>query len=298
MYKPNLAVNLDIEKLPSRLHLIAQPKIDGVRAVHFENGFTGRSLKPFKNRWATEFYSNPAFKGFDGELTYTPTLTASDLCRTTTSWVNEITGGLPFWNVFDILLPETERLSYLERLQYLETKVAMLPEELQLKVKVISYKCLTTLDQIADYHASNLRHGYEGTILRDRNSMYKQGRSTMKELGLMRLKDFADDCGEVIGLIEAEENGNLAVRNELGHLERSSHQANKYGKGMVGALEVLFDEQVIRVGAGTMTHAERELYWENKALILGKIINFRHMPYGAKSAPRHARFTGFREDNL
>jgi len=124
------------------------------------------------------------------------------------------------------------------------------------------------------------------------------GRATVNEGSYLRLKPSSDKEALVISLVEAMENLNEAKVNELGHTERSSHKENKVGKGMVGMLqcEDLTTGMLIDVGAGKMTHEEREYYWKNPSEIVGKLVKYRSMDVGIKSAPRFARYICIRSE--
>ena len=113
-----------------------------------------------------------------------------------------------------------------------------------------------------------------------------------------RAKPQSDKEAYVIGLVEAMENLNEAKINELGHSERSSHKENKVGKGMVGMLQCkdLTTGMLIDVGAGKMTHPEREYYWNNPEEIIGKYIKYKSMDVGVKDKPRFARYMSIRAE--
>ena len=73
------------------------------------------------------------------------------------------------------------------------------------------------------------------------------------------------------------ENQNEATINELGRTQRSTHQENLVGKGMVGGLVCKMPETglQINVGPGKMKHDKREYYWLHQDKLLVRLSNTR-----------------------
>lgn len=308
--KPMLASDWDESKL--RFPLIAQPKIDGVRALNMYGGLTGRSLKLFGNRYTTDFYSQEFFKGFDGELA-AECETHPDLCRLTTSAVGTH-AGQPFtlWWLFDYITPITQSLTYLERYAELQKVVSRLQcyEEYQPwagHLRVVPKKLIATRDELEEFDAQNLDAGFEGTIIRDPHGKHKQGRSTVREGGLLRIKRFVESEAIVRLITEGLSNQNEAQINELGLQFRSSHQDNMVRNGLVGSMEcqacetiidsgrvVIEKGQIITVAPGNMPHSDREKFFKEQTLLLGKRIKFKFFPKGVKDKPRFPTFQSIR----
>ncbi len=311
--KPMLAEDAVESKL--RFPLIAQPKIDGVRGLNMLGRLTGRSLKPHANRYTTSLYSHSCLLGFDGELAAHAS-THPDLCRLTTSAVSTIE-GTPFtlWWLFDYVSPETRTLTYENRLFCLQHRIDELSKQIELAdltrhLRVIESVQCESLEQLLELDNKWLDMGYEGTITRDPLALHKQGRSTVREGGLLRIKRFVESEAVVIGIVEGETNNNDAQTNELGLQFRSTHQENMIPNGQVGSLlcravKDVFDpqdssklliakDQEITVAPGKMTKEERKHYFENQSGILQKIIKFQFFPKGVKDKPRFPTFQTFR----
>ena len=173
----------------------------------------------------------------------------------------------------------------------------MLRDVADFGLSLVPYEVATSVEDVLRLHAQYVDQGYEGSILRDPQGLYKSGRATVSESAFLRLKDFVEEEAEVLEVIEGEVNNNVATINKLGYTERSSHKANKVGNGMVGSLRCrdLKTGQEIMVSAGRLTHEERKYFFENTAKILGRIAKYRAMPYGKKSLPRFPTFQCFRE---
>ena len=297
-FKPMKAADiLDFKSL--HYPLIASVKLDGVYAVVKDGQLLGRSLKPFKNKFITEQLSKPEYEGFCGELCEVETdasLGRQDLCRNTTSCVNTIDRQWKYvWVLFDYIHPDAIDRPYFYRMEALGNKLyeLMIDEDLD-PIRCCMRSYVRDPSQAKRDYEYYLSKGYEGLILRDPMGKWKNGRSTLKEQGFLRCKpqDFSEAV--IIGVCEAMENQNIAKINELGYTERSSHQENKVGKGIVGSFEAidLASGEPIKVGAGKLTHEERVHYWDNPPM--GEITKYKSMTYGIKSDPRFARHYSFR----
>lgn len=307
--KPMLASDVIEAKL--RFPLIAQPKIDGVRALNMLGTLTGRSLKKFKNQHVTNQFSISDCVGFDGEMAAWVE-THPDLCRKTSSALGTIKGE-PWimWWTFDYVTVETKSLPYHQRLKWLTAEVERLKAEhhpVAPHLSVIPWRIVENQEELDAYDAENLAAGFEGTITRNINDPHKQGRSTPTEGGLGRIKRFIDFEFRITCWIEGNENQNEAQINELGQTFRSSHQENMVPNGMIGSMKaqvlgvvmhegkVLFEDgQEIIVGAGRLTHEERKLYFAHPEKLPSKIGKAQFFPKGIKDKPRFPTFQSFRQ---
>lgn len=305
--KPQLADDW----VPAKLvfPLIGQPKVDGVRALNLTGKLTGRSLKPFKNKYLTSQFSHSALVGCDGEMA-AELQTHPDLCRLTSSATGTILGQ-PYvlWWLFDYVTPETRHKPYVHRLAALHVFLDEIKRDhtgLWPHLRIMPSKVLNNLQELEDYDTENLLAGYEGTILRDPQAPYKEGRSGKKPI-LWRIKRFVDFEFKVHTIIEGNENGNEAQTNELGHTFRSSHQENMVANGMVGAmlgtvLADVFDGDTllfaagseVRVGAGCLSHDQRKHYFNNQDEFKALVHKAKFFPKGIKDKPRFPTWQSFR----
>ncbi len=299
-----LASDADMGRI--RFPCLAQPKIDGVRAINFTGTLTGRSLEPHANAGITEFFSAPDFLHMDGEMA-SGRPNDPDLCRRTTSNINRHAGPLGGkWFLFDYA--RDMEAPYVERLAALFDHVsrALRPEQRQVIGVVPSIQC-RSLDHLLAVDDYFVCQGFEGTIVRDPWGLYKHGRSTVKEGGLLRVKRFIEAEAIVTKIYEGEANNNEAQRDARGLVKRSTHQANMAKNGMVGSMlciavsdvhhlgSVLFKkDQLFMVSAGRMTRAERVHFWNNQNQLLAKVIKFKTFPTGVKDKPRFPTFQTLR----
>lgn len=300
--KPMLAEDAVRDKL--RFPLILQPKIDGVRGINLGTRTTGRSLKGFDNQYASRFFSSPELSYLDGEFA-AAAKTDPALCRLTTSALSTITGE-PFllWHVFDFLRPGVVDLPYIRRLESLSSYVV----ELQARewnqklppsfahLRVIDYEIVKSLDELDAREEHFLGLGYEGVILRDPMGSYKNGRSTVREGGLLRIKQFIEEEAIVLSVEEGQTNTNEAKTNPLGYTERSTIKENMLPNGMVGKLicRDIKTGNEITVAPGKMLHQDRVTFFEQQNLIIGKTIKYKHFPRGVKDKCRFPTFQSIR----
>ena len=277
LFKPMLACDADLAKL--KFPKLASAKLDGVRAVVREGVVYSRSNKPIPNAYVQKKLGGLRY--YDGELIVGEP-TSKSAYRDTVSHVmshDKADFDLRFF-VFDhignLTIPWSERIKGVN-------KVMRHPQHV-----------VTCLDTLLLLEQEMLDQGYEGLILRDPNSPYKRGRSTVNEGYLLKLKRFVDAEAEVIGFEERMHNGNEATTNELGRTARSSHQAGKTGRGDLGAL-LLRTADGMEFACGTgFTDSERAEIWTNKDSFLGCIAKYKHFEIGSKDAPRHPVFLGWR----
>ena len=296
--KPMLASNYDADKLVFPIGV--QPKIDGVRGLNMDGTLTGRSLKTFGNKHITARFSKPDFVGLDGEFA-ADRETHPRLCSLTSSAMSA-NGGKDadiMWHVFDMITEETVDLPYRERYAFLHTYINDMQTSGNFeRVRVVPMVICHMPQQVESLHQFHLDSGYEGTILRSLSGKHKAGRSTVREGGLLRIKDFDFEEAMVIGITEGRVNNNEQQTNELGRSFRTSHQDNQTPNGMVGSLECeiindseLFTKgQSVTVSKGEMTHEEAKYYFENPSKIVGQKIKFKHFPKGVKVKPRFPTF--------
>lgn len=295
--KPMLASNYVEDKLVFPLGI--QPKIDGVRGLTTEGGLTGRSLKKHKNKYTTKFYSTPEYAHMDGELAAEHEC-HPNLCRITSSAVGTIKGE-PFtlWHVFDCLRKEIVGAPYQERYAYLENYIQH--EHLNGRcqnARLVPMHVCSTLEEVQWWDDRFLSLGYEGTIIRNLRAPHKEGRSTVIEGGLLRIKRFVEGEALVVAIEEGNANENEAQTNELGLQFRSSHKENKVPNGLVGNLQCKLLEdlvagdtvipagEIITVSPGNMDHKMRKHYFDNTTEIVGHVIKYKFFPKGIKDKPR------------
>lgn len=291
--KPMLAAPAeDLSKL--RYPLLASPKLDGIRCLIFGGVAMSRSLKPIPNKYVQQVLAaQPSWEGLDGELIVGDP-TASDCFQRTSSGVMTIEGEPAFvYHVFD---KWQHRIS--DKADPFKHRLALAAKVVANHKKAVLVPHVQLMNEAAllKYEAGQLSAGYEGIMLRDPAGEYKLGRSTLREGGLLKLKRFEDSEAEVLGFEPLMHNANEAVRNELGHLERSSHQAGKVALKLLGSLKCRDLKTKVEFDLGTgFTSGQRADLWLGRNKLKGKLVKYKFQPVGVKDKPRFPVFLGFRD---
>ena len=125
--------------------------------------------------------------------------------------------------------------------------------------------------------------------------MYKHGRSTAKEGGLIKVKRFSDSEATILGFEEQMKNNNEKKVNELGRGQRSSHKENMIPKGTLGALVVKDTSTGVEFNLGSgFTDSVRDQLWKYKTDLIGQTVKYKYFDIGVKDAPRHPVYLGIR----
>lgn len=272
-----------------RFPVYASPKLDGVRGVVIDGVLRSRSLKAFPNAHVQALFSRSEFNGLDGELIVGEP-TAKDVYRVTQGAVARAQGkpDVTFY-VFDRF---TVNGDFHARWFSLHVLCATNPH-----LKLVEQRLIANAEQLAAFEQEMLALGYEGLILRSPKGAYKQGRSTVSEGGMLKLKRFTDSEAVIIGMEEEMANNNVATTNALGRTERSTAKAGLEGKGRMGALIVRDCVSGIEFNIGTgFTMADRENFWQHRAKVVGMVVKYKSFLIGVKEAPRFPVYLGMRAD--
>lgn len=288
----------DAELSTIRYPLLASPKIDGIRCRVWENKPMSRSWKLIRNQYVQEILSIKSLNGLDGELAVGNPWD-KNLMQQTTSGVMSAAGNpdFTFW-IFDIFTPWQATTPFANRYQmlndYFTSHRSVLPQQAQL----LPQQFIRTPEELAQFEMDCVNQGYEGIITRDPNSLYKNGRSTAREQGMLKVKRFIDSEAVVIDIQEFMHNANEATINALGHTERSSHKDNKVPMGMLGALVCndIHTNQPIKIGTG-FDHVTRQRLWNERDTLKDRVVKYKYFNHGIKDAPRHPVFLGFRDQD-
>lgn len=275
----------------------AQPKLDGIRVLVGEDGYLyTRSLKPVRNTEIQSLVRNtPGLVGLDAEIIVGEP-TAEDCYRRTSSAVMSYENDdIAYARLFVFDIWNDPFSDYDDRYGQLLGRQSQWPDWIiPVPTALISDKKM-----LDEYEQKKISEGHEGVILRRRDALYKQGRGTPKKGELIKLKRFADAEGVIVACHEEMHNANPATINALGYTEHSGHKENLIGKGTLGAFEVRHNVQnltseFVRIGTGMSAH-QREVFWQQRSELIGKVVKFKYFEVGVKDAPRFPVFLGFRD---
>jgi len=289
MFKPMLAATIK-DTAALKFPLLASPKLDGVRCIVDGGVLYSRNQKPIPNKFTQERFSHLP-DGIDGEL-IVGSPTSSTAFRDTTSGVMAV-GGEPdvFFYVFDKF--PVNNGGFHDRLQALKAAVTLAGTQ---KVKIVPQKKIHDAFELHAYEQAMLEKGFEGVMLRTEDGLYKQGRSTLREGYLMKLKRFEDSEALVVGFEEKMHNANEKTLESCGKAKRSSHKAGLQGMETLGTLLVQDIKSGVAFGIGSgFTDEDRQRFWNNKQKVIGCIVKYKFFPTGSKDKPRFPVFLGFRD---
>jgi len=287
MFRPLLAEKVDLEILEYPAY--GSPKYDGFRCIIAPNGEPmSRNMKPIRNSYVFGKLKELNLPKLDGELlTYTGNKV--DDFNTVQSKLSTQSGLPDFkYMVFDQYVQPSEAFS---------DRNAKLGTWFQLnnprRVEHVQQVIINDQEELLNYEAECLSQGWEGVMVRNFSGYYKQGRSTVREGILLKLKRFFDDEAVVVSAHELVSNQNEATTNALGYTERSSHKANMLGMGILGKFTVKWKDVEFDIGTGFDANM-RDKYWRED--MTGKTLTFKYQSLGPNGKPRFPVFLGFRND--
>jgi len=142
-----------------------------------------------------------------------------------------------------------------------------------------------------------IAQGYEGAMIRDTAAFYKYGRSTMKEMALVKYKTFEDDEATVVDFEELMSNQNTLEVGNVGEAKRSSHKAGMVPMNTLGALVVTSYKykKNFSIGSGFSAEQRKEI-WLNQTKYWHTKVKFKYFKTGVVEVPRFPIFLGWRLD--
>lgn len=285
--------------------MVAQPKLDGVRAVVKDGVVLSRTLKPIPNAQVQAALGRPEFEGFDGEL-IVGLPEAPDCYRQTVSFVMSESKTSSEWLFYAFDMWDQGETPYGLRRLRLATLIGRTTWT-DLPITLVPQRRVDIPADVDAYEADLLAAGHEGAILRDLAAPYKFGRSGKKG-PLLKVKRFEDFEAEVIGVYEEMHNANEAQTNALGRTERSTAKDGLVGKGTLGGLVLRglngpYEGVEFRCGTGFDAAMRSHLWAQHHSALrgitlTGQTAKIKAFPVGAKDKPRHPVFLGWRDMGL
>lgn len=272
--------------------VLASPKIDGIRAYVEKGVVYSRNNKAIPSEGVQALFGDRKLNGLDGELVAGPPNHHEVFTRTTSAVMTrrprETIYRVQFL-VFDAYMPGAP---FGLRLKSATAQARVWGSGTRnAACSAIDHALIKDAAGLAAYEQRCLAEGYEGIMVRDPAGLYKQGRSTVAEGGLLKVKQFLDAEATIIGFEEQMHNDN--PRGDDG--KRSTHKEGRLPMGVLGAFKVRSkDGTEFDVGSG-FTLKERGEYWARRSQLIGKLIRYRYFPTGTKERPRFPVFAGFRD---
>lgn len=162
------------------------------------------------------------------------------------------------------------------------------------QVELVDPECGKALFEIA------IEQGYEGAMLRCPDGRYKHGRSSIKEGLVLKFKDFHTIDGVIVDVIQRRKlkEGIERTTTPTGHMERVHTKDSYELDDMVGAFKVEFEDGTVsevNYGRG-FNHEDRQRHWHERQSLIGKAVEVKHLPHGAKEGIRIGSLVRFRPD--
>lgn len=282
LLRPQLAAS-DIPDIYTQVSYpkIIQPKLDGICCLAVNGVAMSRTMKPIPNKFIQQYFKDNKLHGLHGEL-----MIKGDF-NDVQSGVMRIEGEPDFYYVVYDLWCEDK--PYRERLEILQS---FLPS---CRITLIINQEVTTVEQCEKVLNLYLDSGYEGAMLRDPDSLYKQGRHTLKSQALLKLKKFFDDEAVVVGFEEKMTNTNEKKLDERGYSKRSHKLEGMVPADTLGALVVKWKDVEFKIGSG-YNDEQRHYIWYNREKLLGKLVTFKYQELSKYGVPRFPVWKCFREE--
>jgi DNA ligase 1 len=286
---------------------LASIKMDGFRLLNLCGEYLlSPALKPFPNNnmvghlqpfltWCRE---NRLVT--DGEF-WSPSRTFQDLQSITRSHNMPIPNDVKY-HIFDVMTEEQwdngTELPFINRyLEYWQTLQGFS------NVVCVEQHRVMGPSEAEDFFNTQLSRGQEGMILRSLSAFYKHGRTTLKQDGMWKFKEFVTKDATIIRIEQGEKMRDGIERgiDVLGRAERTYKQADYEPSGMVGAFVVLQDGVEFKVKPGKgHDNALKIRWWEDYCRYpekwRGKHIEYKFMPHGTMDKPRIGNLVRFRPD--
>lgn len=317
-FKPLLSGTAPKNLSKLRYPVLVSPKLDGIRCLIRGGIAVSRTLKAIPNLFVQSTLAKLNLPdGFDGELLLSdPT---ADFNKVSSAIMSR-TGEPDFvYAVFDWVLTdlrfqsrlaEADRfINQLKRRDRTRTGGQLSLPRISDHIELVPHEEAVDEEQVWGTYMEWTDQGYEGLMMRDPDGAYKQGRSTVKEQILLKLKPWEDDEALVVGVVEQMHNTNELEKDNLGHAKRSTKKEGMVGKGTMGALLCRMDDgTVFRLGTG-FNDAMRQQIWDSVSVdegvpchdVFGATVKFRHQPppsgRAEGQAPRFPKFLGFRHED-
>lgn len=286
MIKPMLGASVKIDKLVYPIYM--SPKLDGIRVIVKDGQVLSRSGKLIPNLFIQSLFKD--YHGIDGELIVGSPV-HPNVFQITTSGVMSIEGtpniklyAFDSWNAEGGIDERYTRLLYITKGSFTAN------------IEIVPQTIINSKEELLKFEEDCLQIGYEGAIIRYPNAKYKNGRSTVKEGALLKLKRFKDSEAIILGMEPLLRNHNEATKNALGHTERSSHKDNMVADDLLGSLHVQDCTTGVKFSIGSgFTEEQRRDIWSRQAELIGSFVKYKYFEVGVKDKPRFPVFLGIRD---
>ncbi len=299
-FKPLRGALIDLKQ--ATWPMLMSPKLDGIRALVHVEGVISKNLLLLPQPAVQRNFWHGELAGLEGELIVGKP-TDHDVYNTTQSFVMSKSehGTEPpctLWVFDDTSLPVD--MPFEERLARIDTRISAL-KRLGFSVELVPHTGIGSAEEATVKYEEYLDQNYEGAIFRSPTGIYKYGQSTLSEGYMLKWKPKVDFTAKVLDVFESMVNNNEATVDALGYTKRSSHKANKVGKGTLGGVIALDLEsgEIFRCGIFKgLKKPDLQKLWDDHvsgvAPLTGRYFDAYKMGYGQKVKPRQPRWFRWR----
>jgi DNA ligase-1 len=259
------------------------PKIDGIRCVIYHGKAYSRNMEPIRNHHVRNTLEALSLEGCDGELV----VNDGDFADTMSA-IMSFDGEPEFtYRVFDNW--KAWNRPFRERLYKVCDQVRATGSR---HVRVIQHDIVFTADDCMKRHEQHLEHGFEGSILRDPEGIYKYGRVTYASGLVYKMKPTEVEEATIIGTDAQRHNANAPEEDALGRMVRSSFQDGLVTLEQLGGFTCRFDDGTqFQCGSG-LTLQQRLDLWKLRDALIGRRIFVEYFA-PRQGKPRFPIFKGF-----
>lgn len=278
-FKPMLACSTIPELDKINYPVIASPKLDGIRCIMADGIAFSRTMKRIPNIFIRETLAKLRLHGLDGEL-----MVDGDFEKVSSVIMSHVHIDQVFfyYNVFDYFHDGSAPFKVRKNIA-----LNIVQELNDPRIRYVEQQWLICKEDLDAYYGMRLIDGYEGVIVRDPESPYKQGRSTLKQGWLLKLKPFEDSEATIVGFEELMHNDDTST-NKV---------ENQVPGGVLGALRMLNEEGIsFKIGSGFNT-AQRDEIWQRIDYYLGKKVVYKHQGVTKYGVPRFPTYKGIRHED-
>jgi DNA ligase 1 len=286
-----LPVSASLEQI--KTPCIATPKIDGVRATvrQMDDGIfvLSRNGKKIPNQSIQYFLARPEYLNFDGEIV-AGEATGNEVFKRSQSFCNTIDPDLSIKFTFFVF-----------DLYGRKDSIMQIPNDHRSPlVQPIPTTWCDDYAVLKKYHDYALSRGYEGIVTRTvEPAAYKEGRSTLKEQLMIRVKPHCSGTATIIDVEEAFQNTEIKISETTGLQSRGLKKENLIGKNTLGAF-VVYDKELdktFKIGSMRLTSQEKLNLWARKEHLHGLLVEYNYKELTHLGTPREPVFVAFRAEN-
>lgn len=257
--------------------VLASPKLDGIRCLAIDGVAYSRTMKKIPNAYVQRMFAEHNLHGFDGELMVPGEF--EDVASVIMS-VTHMHSDKFYYNVFDYHLLHS--IEFIERQAEVEYMMSYLCLDW---LRLVKQTSITNELDLKSAFRCALSEGYEGLIIRDPKGPYKQGRSTMNQGWMLKLKLFKDAEATIIGFEELMHNDDTSTNKK----------ENQVPGDTLGALIVRSGDVEFKIGSGFDTQ-QRDEIWQRRDFYINKRVTYKYQQLTKYGKPRFPTYKAVRPD--